>query len=87
VVGVYVCYQDLFREYVRENGSIFYSDDWLASAKSVATNKVVIVPVGLVLDTWAIDPNSFQDLIGWGVKPIGSIPDSQYCFPVVACRY
>jgi len=84
VPGVYIYYQPLFGNYVRRNGSFFYSDNWLASAKSVATDKTLMVPVELVLDPRVAQPDCVESLTGWGLKPVRERFDSQYYFPAVA---
>jgi len=86
VPGVYVQYEPLFSDNLTGRGSIFYSDDWLVSAKSVATDKVVIVPVGFVLDWGVVDSGCVADLINCGFEPIREGIDGGYYFPVVARR-
>jgi len=62
VPGVYVHYEALFRDYIKAFGSSFYPDSWLASAKSVETDKVLIVPLDFVLDPEIVDPKCVKDL-------------------------
>jgi len=84
LTGVYVNYQPLSRDYVKENGSYFYSESWLKEAQAQRSEKVVMVPVNFVLNPELISSYANDQLVGLGFKVRGTEFDGGDNFPAVA---
>jgi len=83
IIGLYVNYQPLSRDYVKETGSYFFSESWLEEAQSQSFDKTVIVPTNFVLDPELINPHASQQLIDLGFKFFGTYFGGGDNFPAV----